>query len=291
MQREADPGYRLLSRLMNGPDQIPARDAEDILSLVKSVGRDTTLPEMRTRSQGIAAITSRLLQPAIDASGKKASPEAFSALQSGRAFWKQKAAVGDLLDSLGGADPAQQVSTFKKLTAPLDSQYDNLNRVLKAAPEAAEPLKKAYLTNLFEKPTANGGFTNADGALANWSKLGPKTKAALFGEQANDISTFLKLAKRLNENPNPSGTGTVNALIRLGLAVAHPMTAGVPIVFSRKLADVLYSPEGAQNLKMLLFAGERSNAGRQAYNALSAMTSGLNRRIQSNDQPALVQAQ
>jgi hypothetical protein len=127
--------------------------------------------------------------------------------------------------------------------------------------------------------------------LANWSKLGPKTKAALFGEQAKDISTFLKLAKRLNENPNPSGTGTVNALIRLGLAVAHPMTAGVPIVFSRKLADVLYSPDGAQNLKMLLFAGERSAAGRRAYNALSAITSGLNRRIQSNDQPALVEAQ
>jgi hypothetical protein len=134
---------------MNGPDQIPARDAEDILSLVKSVGRDTGLPEMRNRSQGIAAITSNLLQPAIDASVKKASPEAFSALQSGRALWKQKADVGDLLDTLGGADPAQQVSAFKKLTAPLDSQYDNLERVLKVAPEAAEPLKKAYLTNLF----------------------------------------------------------------------------------------------------------------------------------------------
>lgn len=268
--REQDPGFRVLSRLMNGPDQIPASDAEEILSLSKNIGREATFPEVRNRSQGIASLTNSVLQPAIDKGVANAGPEAIKALRSGRQLWAQKSALADLMEKLGGSDQTQQVSAFKKLLAPKDSNFDTLQQVLETAPEAAEALRRGYLTNLFEKPSEKGGFSNARGALAEWQKLGSQTRQAIFGaDQGRDIDVFLKLAQRLGENPNPSGTGTVNALLKLGLVVTHPATGVPALVFGRKLADLLYSPEGARNLRALVTMGPRSRVGRQALSMLS----------------------
>jgi hypothetical protein len=270
-RRNLDPGYRVLWRLMNSPDQMGARQAEELLSLSKEIGRDTLFPELKNRAEGIAAATTAHLQPAIDASVAEAGPKAAQALQTGRRLWREKSEIGDLVERLGGADQARQVSAFRTLMGPKDANFDYLQKVLNTAPEAKESLRRGFLENLFAKPTEAGGFTNAEKALADWNRLGAKTKVAVFGEQAQEISTFLKLASAIGKNPNPSGTGIVNSLLKMGLLVTAPLKAGGPIVLGRKLADVLYSPDGAKNLNRLLIAGPRTETGRRAYAALSTM--------------------
>lgn len=270
-RRLSDPGYRVLARLMEGPDTIAASHAEEILGLLKGIGREAIMPEVKTRSQGIAAIGVKVLQPAIDKALENSSMNAAEALHNGRTLWAEKEALADLKEKLGGADQSHQVSAFKKLTAPQDANFDTLRKVLDTAPEAAQSLRRGYLTNLFEKPMENGGFQNADKALAEWRKLGPQTKAAIFEPgQAGNIDTFLKLAKRIGENPNPSGTGTVNALLKFGLLVAHPGTGVPALFFGRKLASVLYTADGAKNLAALMVAGPASKMGQRAVAALSA---------------------
>jgi hypothetical protein len=90
-----------------------------------------------------------------------------------------------------------------------------------------------------------------DRRLSDWQKLGPETKRILFPQegQRQALGHFFLLAKKVAENPNPSGTtvtwfkgGELYALL------THPV-AGVPTSLgSAALAKLLYSPAGVRAL-------------------------------------------
>src|SRR5205814_8718588 len=98
------------------------------------------------------------------------------------------------------------------LVAPKDSAIQHLRRVQEMAPAEIPKIGRAYLEDLLSMATAEGGFDRAARLQAEWQKLGPETKRILFPDLAHraQLDHFFLLAKRLSDNPNPSGTAVVN---------------------------------------------------------------------------------
>jgi anti-sigma factor ChrR (cupin superfamily) len=98
---------------------------------------------------------------------------------------------------------------------------------------------RAVLDDMVSTATERGGFDHADKLWADWQKLGGETKRTLFPRagQVAALDDFFLLAKKLKENPNPSGTAvTLNAT---------QLLAGVP---GYVLAKALYSPATVRRL-------------------------------------------
>ena len=76
-------------------------------------------------------------------------------------------------------------------------------------PRRLPQVGRAFLEELLQKATAEGGFERAAGLQADWQRLGPETKRLLFRDPAHikDLDNFFLLAKKMGENPNPSGSG------------------------------------------------------------------------------------
>ena len=95
------------------------------------------------------------------------------------------------------------------------------------------------MEGLFEKATAEGGFGRSARLLNDWNNLGLETKSLLFKDPQliNKLDNFFLLAKRMAENPNPSGTASVLQLHTLGGTVAgalvnlpaHPAQIGLTV--------------------------------------------------------------
>lgn len=233
-----------LDRLLNGPEHAPVSVVDGALGDLKSMAR-ADIPELRTQGQGLAAQAVKELDKAVRAAAAKAGPDAVSALEEGRAATVAKYQAGDVLEQIR----QEPVQAFNQMTAPKDSGIEFLRKVKEMAPDKIPDVARAYLENLMGTATAEGGFNRAAKLQADWQRLGPATKQELFGTQTQNLDHFFLLAKRLAENPNPSGTAlTLNSGSQIALAFTHPMT-GIPIVLgSGALSKLLHSPRGVQAL-------------------------------------------
>jgi hypothetical protein len=134
------------------------------------------------------------------------------------------------------------------------------------------------------KATAEGGFGRAQGLLADWQRLGPQTKQLLFRDAAHvkDLDNFFLLAKKLAENPNPSGTaltlakgGELTALVTApGAGLTY--TLGAPLV-----AKLLLDPRATR----LLMQGLRLPVNAKV--ARTAWLGQLGRLLEAQRSPAL----
>jgi hypothetical protein len=212
-----------LDRLMSGPDVAPLSVADAALSDLKSFAR-TAMPELRTPGQGIAARAVSELDEAVRARAMDAGKHAMQALEEGRAATRAKYQIAEVLKGF----PREDVPLHRRLTAPKDTQIGLLRKVQEAAPGEMPNVARAYLEEVFQR--------GPDRRLSDWQKLGTETKRILFPQegQRQALDHFFLLAKKVAENPNPSGTtltwfkgGELAALL------THP-AAGVPTSLGRR---------------------------------------------------------
>jgi hypothetical protein len=226
-----------MRNIVDGPDWVPASVAEADLSTLKRMARE---------QGGLAKKAVAELEKAVQEAIGNGTPEAKAALEAGRKATRAKYAVSDVLERLTGKSD-EPVAAFRKLTANGDSNINLLRAVRGQAPQAIKEVSRAYLEQLLNKATAEGGFDRAAGIKADWDRLGAQTKQILFPDgQAADIDRFLLLAKKIGYNPNPSGTGgglayATGSPLPIVLTTLHEL--GGPVV-----SALLHSPKAVKLL-------------------------------------------
>jgi hypothetical protein len=202
---QGDKGRALvaLDRLINGRDLESLSVVDAALGDLKSMAR-ADIPELRTQGQGLAAHAVNQLDAAVRRTAERAGPEALRALESGRASTVAKYQVGETLEDLN----PEAVRVYKSLVANGDAEIGRLRKVAANAPEEVPKIGRAYLQDLLERATERGRFEHVDKLYADWQRLGDATKEILFPDAGHRqaLDSFFLLAKRLGENPNPSGT-------------------------------------------------------------------------------------
>lgn len=225
-----------LDGLMKGPDVAPLSVVDSQLGDLKAMARTDDLPALRTQGQATAAQAVKGLERQVTAAAQAAGPDVYAALQRGRQATIGKYETAAVRDTL--ADEPAQIA--RQLTTGKDINLDRLRAVAQQAPRDIPKVTRAYLESLMDTATAEGKFSHTDKLYAEWQKLGPESKAILFrGDRAliKDLDNFFLLAKRVGENPNPSGTATTLTALNVGT-----MLATYPI------AKLLYSRRGVQAL-------------------------------------------
>lgn len=217
MMRATTPAQQAMSKplkafenILNGPDIVPADVADADLSMLKGISRDASMPELRDAGQGAAARAVAELEAAVQAAVAKGGPEAVAARNAGRQATRLKYAVSDILDSLN----REPVRAYGQTTAPKDANINLLRDIARETPTEIPKIGRAVLDEMLSRATDKGGFQGAAKLSSDWDKLGTETKALLFPTTGltKEIDQFMLAAKKLAENPNPSGTGGMNIM-------------------------------------------------------------------------------
>lgn len=253
-----------LDRLMTAPDTAPVSVVDAALGDLKALDRATSGP-----GQGVVKQAVKNLDGAVQRAVNQAGPEAVRALRDGRAATVAKYETADVLDRI----KAEPVQAYRQMTAPKDAGIDLLRTVQREVPQAMSDVARAYLDDLLNTATAEGGFRRTDKLWADWQKLGAETKKTLFPStgQVPALDHFFLLAKRIGENPNPSGSGFhVAKTGEIVLLLTHP-TAGVPLTLSGTvLSKMLHSPKVVTALTKGIQASRGSTTSTSAYTAAVA---------------------
>lgn len=228
---------------------------DDALSDLKSVLRKQ--PEIG-KGTGALKSTVALLDKQVMDAARRGGPEAVSALRAGREATIRKYVAADIAERLGD-EPARAVG---RVTARADTAIQSLRELAAVAPKELPKIGRAVIDDLLETATQEGGFKRADGLFQRWQNLGEQTKGLLFTpETKRDLDRFFLLAKRLQESPNPSMSGTITmtggstALIFTNPATGVPLTIG-----AGALSKLLHSPAGARAITTLLSTPPKSAA-------------------------------
>lgn len=243
-KRHASAGYQAAKSLVSGPDYVSASVAEDGLGGLKRLAE-----EGLGRNSGMAKFMIPKLQAEIDqAVGAANDPGALQSLKNGRAATADQYGVKGVLNQLR----EEPVQTFNQLTWAKDAGIERLRQVAKEAPLEMTHVGRAYLEDLFSKAQAQGGFSGADGMYAKWQALGPETKKIIFQNDpglVGDLDKFFLGAKKLAENPNPSGSGVMAVAFGSGsLILASPAT-GIPLALGAgAVSRIMHSRAGVQAL-------------------------------------------
>lgn len=237
MQGAKGRALKALDGIMRGPDYMSLSALDAALGDLKAMARGAEMPELRTQGQGIAAEAVKRLDAQVRKRAAQAGPDVLKALEDGRAATTQKYAVADVLDLLSG-EPGQ---VFRQLTQAKDVGLARLRAVEKIAPNELPNVGRALLEDMLQTATQEGGFGHGAKLWADWNKLGAETKARLFKKpgQTQALDDFFMLSKKIDENPNPSGTGTMPKLNVAELFAAIPAWAA---------AKMLMTPAGVKYL-------------------------------------------
>ncbi len=263
-KRNASAGVQAVSSIVKGPDHLPATVAEQGLSGLKTLARVDN-PDLRDVNAGLGANAAKQLQASIDRTVGAAGPDAIDALRAGRMAHAAKMGTADVLNSLR----EEPVQAFNQAVWAKDAGIDKLRDVAKLAPAEMPKLGRAYLGQLLDKATTEGGFDKTQSLQTSWSSLGPQTKRLLFQNPMliEKLDNFFLLAKKISENPNPSGTASTAATLAAGgLLVHNPVLGTGFLVGTRALAQLLYSPKGST----ALMKGLQVPLGNKAAAALAA---------------------
>lgn len=246
-----------IDRLMTVQGQhAPLSVVDDALSDLKAALR--TAPDQLGRGAGALRLVVSTLDKQVMAAAEKAGPEAVKALRAGRAATIEKYAYDSLLGRLS-EEPKRAANT---LTARADTSVELLRELQKYAPDELPKLGRAYVDELLQTATREGGFQKAQGVYGQWANLGESTKALLFTpEVKQNLDRFFLLAKKMAESPNPSGTSLVGIASGTGAyTVMDPMT-GVPMLLGAgALSKLLHSKTGTNLVTRLMSTPRTSPA-------------------------------
>ena len=241
-KRDVSEGYQAIKSILNGPDVVPASQAEKGLGGLKQLARDGD-----PQNAGMAKFVIPKLQSVIDGAVSAGGQDAIDALRAGRTATAAKYGAKAVLDQLRD----EPVQTFGQLTYAKDSGVDLLREVAKQVPGQLPKIGRAYLEDLFGKAQSQGGWTGADGLFTKWQNLGPQTKQLIFGnpQLVSDLDKFFLGAKKLAENPNPSGTMVMGLSAGSGTLMFTNPATGIPLAIGAgALSKMLHSPAGVRAL-------------------------------------------
>jgi hypothetical protein len=251
-QAAANPALKAMRNIIDGPDWMPASQAEADLSTLKRMARE---------QGGLAKRAVAELEKAVQEAVANGTPEAKAALDAGRQATRAKYAVADVLEKVTGKSE-EPVAAFRKLTANGDANINLLRAVRGQAPQAIKEVARAAIQDILTPPAAESIADRGAGIKARWERMGPQTKQILFPNGlASDLDKFFIAAKRLGLNPNPSGTGTINALrgsfYRITTAAGASYGFGSPLpllgalgleVGAAAMSELLHSPKAVKLL-------------------------------------------
>lgn len=239
-----------LRGLVDGPDFASLSTVDAALSPIKKLA-SADMPQLRSRGQGLLSKLVSELDAAVKGRAQAAGGDVAQALSEGRAATRAKYQTADVMKRVAPKNREPR-AVFDALTRNRDAGIQKLRDLQKQAPAEVPNVARALLEDLFDLPTATGGFKGADGAFARWHKIGGDTKAILFPDRGHRVALdrFFLLAKKIGENPNPSGTAQV--------LNATNLLAGIPMF---GLAKLLYSQRGVNALTGVLeVSGTRPGA-------------------------------
>ena len=241
-QQRSSPGLKAIENIIQGPDFAPASVVDTDLGTIKGIARGADLPELRDMSRGLAAAAVKQLDTAVREAVARIGPEATQALESGRAATKAKYAAAEVLRGMR----EEPVQMFNQAIYAKDAGIKLLRALQELAPMEMQKIGRAYLEDLLQTATAEGGFDRTAGLMAKWQRLGPETKRVLFGPSiAGQLDHFFLLAKKIGENPNPSGTAAVASIGAQGAALlTNPIATIIGELGAAGVAKMLYSGRG-----------------------------------------------
>jgi hypothetical protein len=275
-EQSQSAAFNVLEKLLKSDDYIPAWQAERGLGALKTMARVSTESGVRNTSQGVAASLVPALQDGIDAAVAKTGEDSLRGLQQGRSLHANKMEVADIADQLR----SEPVQNFNKLVWQQDTGIDFLRKINGQAPDLMPRIGRAYVDQLFDKATREGGFARARSILNDWQRLGPETKRLLFPNPLlrQSLDNFFKGAEMVGQTPNPSGTALVNHASSL-----NPLR----ILAGYAGSKILFTPSGAHALTQALRQASRGGAAATiAENALKrlAARSALSSASEKTDQ-------
>lgn len=173
--------------------------------------------------------------------------EALALLQEGRAATVKKYDAADVLKALRD----EPVQAFSQSTWAKDAGIAQLREVAKLAPEQMPRIGRAFVDELLTDAKAEGGLSREAAMLRRWQNLGTETKKILFKNPMliRDLDNFFLLAKKVAENPNPSGTAAVTTYRgSLVYTFFDPIGGATMIIGAGALSKLLHSPRAVAAL-------------------------------------------
>ena len=237
-EQSQSAAYSIYKALLKMDNFITAKQAEKMLQGFKAEAGYGSNAATRNESEAAAARIIPRLQKSIDAAVAETGRDAVIGLQEGRKLHAEKKGIEEITKKLR----EEPVEAFNQLSRMKDGGVDFLKRVAKEAPDALPKIARAYLDNLFEQATKEGGWVRADGVFRQWDKLGDQTKGMLFPDgQARALDRFFLASKITAERMNTSGTALVKAAQEAGL---NPLKW----LQGKFAGDILFSPRGIKFL-------------------------------------------
>jgi hypothetical protein len=238
-ERAQSNAYNVYRQILSGPDHISAEQGEEALKGLKTEVRGAASPNLRNVAQGQAAALIPRLQDDIESAVNETGPDAVEALRNGRDFHRQKMEIADVAKKLR----EEPVQAFGQLSMGRDAGVEYLNQIAKQAPDIMPRLGRAWLDDVFDQATREGGWQRAAGILRKWQTLGHQTKALMFPEPSLRIALdrFFLGGKLLGGEINPSGTALVRGAQE---ATQNPLKLLQGYIGSK----LLFSPRGIKLL-------------------------------------------
>jgi hypothetical protein len=247
------PGDRSVNLLRSvaehAPDQIPVLGdalAHDLVQQVKSGDAAGALNKWK----GYGEATKGILYPEGEApaGGGAKPPSKAAALGS---YLERAAELENVKKSLPQSD-----ALVSNIIGGGERGTNTLRTIAAHAPEHIPALAQRVVQDLIETGTAEAGMNKPQSVLRKWIDIGDEKKNILFrdpypntggGPRVQRLTDFFVLMKKLGENPNPSGSGTIMAFVKgVGLVISTPLTGGAVLLASRKAAQMLFNPESSR---------------------------------------------
>jgi hypothetical protein len=255
------PGDRSINLLRNVAEQTPAHVAtiadglaHDLVQQVRSGDAAGALEKWR----GYGDATKKILYPEPEAPAGGGAPPPSKAAALG-SYLERAAELERVKGSLPKSDAL--VST---VVSGGERGTNTLRTIAAHAPEHIPALAQRVVQDLIDTGTAEAGMSKPQSVLRKWTDIGDEKKDILFrdpypntgaGPRVQRLTDFFTLMKKLGENPNPSGSGAMLAMVKgIGLVLTAPHI-GIPVLLgSRAAARMLFNPESSrwmmQALKM-----------------------------------------
>jgi hypothetical protein len=198
----------VLSRLMNAPNTVSLSTADAALGDLKRIIRRQGREQFSSGGRDLGEILQTMEQEVTRAASQ--DPSALRSLQAGR---KSTVARHQALDFVEDVVNRRGTNIAMDAIGRKDSGIELIRNLQRVSPEVVPQIGRAFLDDLIESATADGGFKGAQGLLKTWQKMGTETKQALFAEALaknpsylKDLDNFFLLADRVTRNANPSGS-------------------------------------------------------------------------------------
>ena len=243
-QQATNPSLTAIRNILGRPDAIPASVADKDLSYLRGITRSDASSDQVKYFAGQAIDA---LDQQVKGAVTQAGPDALKALQEGRAATVDKYGAQDVLDQMRD----EPVQVFDQALWKNDAGIDHLRAIQKLAPAQMPQIGRAFIDDLINKATAEGDFQNPGRLASRWQSLGPQTKQLIFNDPqlVGDLDKFFLLAKKMGENPNPSGTAHVASLGAQGIGLVTAPHITIPLeIGGAVLSKMLHNPTAVRAL-------------------------------------------